>query len=467
MRRTTRALCATLAVALLATPAALTPFSARALADMSQVQPEPPAAAQTAVADTLFGDVRVDEYYWLRERGGPEVLGYLEAENAYTDAMTAHLEGLQETIYEEMVGRIKETDLSVPYLDNGYFYYERTEEGKSYPILCRKKSLDAEEEVLLDQNALSEGHGFFEVWMTTVSPDNALMAYAADTTGAEVYTIYVKDLATGELLPDVIDHADYGLEWAADSRTLFYLTMDEARRPDKLWRHTLGTDPTEDKLVFHETDPGYSVWVDKTRSNEYLIMSVGSRDTEEAYLLKADDPYGQFVLVAPRVDGVEYYLSHHGDEFYVRTNQDAKNFKVMKAPSDAPSKENWVTVIPERKDVKIERIDTFADHLIVTERERGRRNIRVMNLSDGAEHYIDFPEPVYAVYLRDNAEYDTSELRFAYQSYVTPESVFDYDTRDRTRALLKQREVLGGYDPALYKSERLFATASDGTEIPV
>lgn len=429
---------------------------------------EPPVARKIPVADTLFGDVRVDDYRWMRERSDPEVTAYLEAENEYTAAMTAHIGELTETVYHEMVGRIKETDLSVPYLDNGFFYYSRTEEGKQYRIFCRKEgSLDAEEVVLLDQNELAEEHDYFEVWAKEVSPDNRLLAYSVDDTGSETFTLYIKDLVTGELLPDVIPEIDHALEWANDSSTLFYTTMDETRRSDKLWRHTLGTDPSGDVLVHHETDPGFGVWISRTRSDHYLVMDVGSWDTEEQYLLSADDPSGTFDLVHPREDGVEYYLSHRGDEFYIRTNDGAKNYKVMKAPVDAPSKDNWTEVIPHRDGVKIERIETFEHHLVVAEREKGQRYMRVMNLDTGDEHYVEFPEPVYAVYPSENREYETATMRFSYMSHVTPTSVYDYDMDTRDRKLLKQREVLGGYDPALYASERLFATAPDGTEVPI
>jgi len=428
----------------------------------------PPVARRAPVADTLFGDVRIDDYRWMRERGSPEVIAYLEAENAYTAAMTAHLSDLEETVYEEMVGRIKETDLSVPYMENGCYYYTRTEEGKSYPILCRKKgSLDAEEEVLLDENELAAGLDYFEVGAARVSPDNTMLAYTVDTDGSETFTLFVKDLETGKLLPDVIHGIDYALEWANDSSTLFYTTMDTARRSDKLWRHTLGADPSQDVVVYHEKDPSFDVWVDRTRSGKYLVLTVGSRNTDEQYLLAADEPYGRFALVSPRVEGVEYYLSHHGDEFYIRTNENAKNYKVMMAPAAAPSKENWTTVIPARENVKVERVEAFANHLVVYERETGTRKLRVMNLARSSEHYVDFPEPVYAVFLRENRVYDTSVLRFAYESYVTPESVYDYDMDTFERTLLKRREVLGGYDPTLYASERPFATADDGTEVPI
>ena len=453
---------------LLATAATAAPAPASAADSVAASAPTPPVARRIPVADTLFGDVRVDDYRWMRNRDDPEVIAYLEAENAYTEAVTEHLEGLRETIYEEMVGRIKETDLSVPYLDNGYYYYEKTEEGLEYPVLCRKQgSLDAEEEILLDENELSEGHDYFQVWSTSVSPDNSMLAYSVDTTGAEVFTLYIKDLSTGELRPDVIPDVDYALVWGNDNSTVFYTTMDEARRSDKVWRHTLGDDPSEDVLVFHETDPGYNVGIERTRSDEYLILSSGSWDTDEHYLLEADDPTGEFRLVEPRVEEVEYSLAHHGDEFFILTNDNAKNYKVMRAPASAPSKENWEEFIPQRDDVTIERIEAFANHLVVLEREKGLRRVHVISLAESSEHYVEFPEPVYAVYLRENREFNTDSLRFAYESQITPEAIYDYDMNTRERTLLKQREVLGGYDPSLYRSERIYATAGDGTEVPI
>ncbi|MCK4510357.1 S9 family peptidase [bacterium] len=457
------------AIAALIALAALAPAAADTSNETDSVEvPRPPIALRIPVADTLFGDVRVDDYRWLRDRSDPEVRVYLEAENEYTAAMTAHISELTETIYQEMLGRIKETDLSVPYLDNGFYYYERTEEGKQYPTFCRKEgSLDAEEVVLLDENELAREHDYFEIWAKEVSPDNRLLAYSVDSTGSETFTLYIKDLVTGELLPDVITEIDHAVEWANDSSTFFYTTMDETRRSDKLWRHTLGTDPSEDVLVHHETDPGFGVWISRTRSDQYLIMDVGSWDTEEQYLLSADDPFGQFALVHPREDGVEYFLSHRGSEFYIRTNDGAKNYKVMKAPVDAPSKDNWTEVIPHRDGVKIESVDVFANHLVIAERERGQRRVQVMNLDTGDVHYIEFPEPVYAVYPSKNKVYETATIRFMYMSHVTPTSIYDYDMNSRERELLKQREVLGGYDPSLYASERLFATAADGTEVPV
>jgi len=430
--------------------------------------PEPPVAKRMPVADTLHGDVRVDDYYWLREKEDPAVIAYLEAENDYTTAVMAHADDLWETVYEEMVGRLKETDLGVPYRKDGYYYYTRTVEGKAYPIYCRKEgSLDADEFVLLDQNELAEGRDYFEIGAFEVSPDHTLLAYSVDTSGAEEYTLLVKDLATGELLPDTIPATDYYVVWGNDNRTLFYTTMDDARRTDRVWRHTLGAPRNEDVLVHHEPTAPYGVYIGRTLSDRYLVMSVESRVTTEQYLLDADDPTCEFALVQPRKLEVEYYLYHRGDEFFIRTNDDAKNFKLMKAPVANPGRENWETVIPHREDVKLERVIVFANYLVAYERERGLRNVRIFDLGSGTDHYVEFPEPIYAVYASDNAEHETNVFRFSYMSLVTPRSIFDYDMDTRERELLKQREVLGGYDPDLYASVRLFAIAPDGVEVPI
>ncbi len=430
--------------------------------------PSPPVARVAPVADTTHGHVRVDDYRWMRERGSPEVTEYLEAENAYTDATMRHTEDLQEALFEEMVARIKETDFEVPYRKGDYFYYSRTEEGKQYPIYCRKTgSLEADEEIILDQNVLAEGYDFLEIGNIEMSPDHRLMAYSIDVTGAEEFTLYVKDLETGELLPDVLEGIDYDLAWANDNRTLFYTTFDDAKRTDRLWRHALGTDVSQDVLIHHE--PNESLWVsiDKTLSEAYLVLTLSSMTSSEQHVLGADDPSGRFRLVQPREDEVEYYLSHRGDQFFIRTNRDAKNYKVVTAPVSSPGKKNWKTVIPHREDVKVERFYVFTDYLVVFERDRGLRKIRVRNLHEPSDYYIELPEPVYAVWQGDNREFDTTVFRFEYTSYVTPQSVFDYDMDTRERELLKQDEILGGYDPSLYASQRFFATTEDGTEVPV
>lgn len=430
--------------------------------------PVPPRAAVNPVADTLHGHVRIDDYAWLRDRSNPDVIAYLEAENGYTQAMMKHTEALQETIYQEIVGRIKETDLEVPYRKGDYYYYSRTEEGKDYPIFCRKRgNVLGEEEIIFDQNVLAEGHEFFDVGILRVSPNHQLLAYSIDMTGAERYTLFVKDLATGELLPDVIPVIDWSIEWANDNHTFFYTTTDDAMRPDRLHRHVLGTDPAADAVLFHEPDERFRVYVGKTLSEAYLTLTVESRVTSEEYVLDADDPTGSFELIEPRKTDVEYYTYHRGDEFFFRTNDDAENYKVVKAPVSAPSRENWETVIAHRDTVKVERIATFADHLVAYERHQGLRRIRVIDLRSGRDHYIEFPDAAYAVFLRDNREFDTFILRYVYESLTTPESVYDYDMETRQRVLMKQDEILGGYDASHYTTERVFATAEDGTEVPI
>lgn len=428
----------------------------------------PPLAHEFPVADTTNGDVRVDYYAWMRDRDDPDVIAYLEAENSYTEAVMSHTEALQESLYEEIVGRIKETDFSVPYRKGDYLYYWRSEEGKQYEIFCRKAgSLEADEQILLDENELAEGHDYFEVGTVRVSPDHSMIAYVVDTTGAEQFTLYVMDIATGDLLSDVIDDVDYDIEWANDNRTLFYTTTDEAERADKLWRHVLGTPRVDDVLIYHEPDELFWVSVYRTRSDRFLIMDVGKRTSTESWVLDADDPQGEFRLIEPRTPDLEYYVSHHGDDFYIRTNADGKNFDVVKAPVATPSREHWSTVIPHRSDVRVESVECFKDFIVVVEREMGLRNLLVTNVEDESGHYVEFPEPTYSVWPGNNEEYDTDLLRFSYSSLVTPRSVYDYDMRTQERELLKQMEVLGGYDQTLYQSERVFAEAPDGTRVPV
>ncbi|MBD3349160.1 MAG: prolyl oligopeptidase family serine peptidase [Candidatus Eisenbacteria bacterium] len=441
---------------------------ATAVAAPSAETPAPPVARAIPQADTTHGDVRVDDYAWLRNREDPEVIAYLEAENAYTDAVMGHTEALQETLYEEIIGRIKQTDLTVPYPDDGYFYYWRSEEGKQYQIFCRKKgSLEAEEEVLLDENALAEGHDYFDVGTASVSPDHTMLAYNVDTTGAEHFTLYVLDLESGQLLPDVIEDVDYDIVWANDNETIFYVTSDEMERTDKLWRHELGSDRAEDTLVFHEPDDSYWVGVYRTRSDQYILLQLWKRTSGETWLLSADDPAGEFRVVEPRAQDVEYDVSHRGDYFYIRTNAGGKNFEVVRAPVESPSRDNWVSVIPHRDDVKVDRVYCFRDYLVVGERERGLQQLRVVDLKDGSEHRVTFPEPTYSIWPAHNEEFDTDSVRFNYSSLVTPRSVYDYNMETRERTLLKQTEVLGGYDPSLYRSERLYATARDGADVPI
>ncbi len=428
----------------------------------------PPVAKVIPKTDTLYGDVRVDNYYWLRERNNPEVIEYLEAENEFTSAMMAHTAELQNRLYSEILGRIKETDQSVPEKLDDFYYYKRTEEGKQYPIYCRKKgNLDAQEEILLDQNALAKGHAYYDVGMFSISPNHELIAFAVDTTGFEVYTLYIKDLTTSRLLDDRITNTAFSVAWANDNATIFYTILDDTDRPYKLFRHTIGTEQSEDILVYHEKDPMLWVNISRTRSKKYLVMDLSSHTTSEIHVLDADTPEGNFTVIAPRRQGVEYHVDHHGDRFFILTNEEAQNFKLMEVPTNNLSRDNWKEVIPHQDSVMIEDFDLFKSHLVVYTRENGLEQIRIINLNNNESHYVDFPEPVYTLWPTGNREFDTQLLRFTYTSLVTPRSVYDYDMEKRTRELKKQYEVLGGYDPSGYRSERIFARAQDGTMIPI
>jgi oligopeptidase B len=431
------------------------------------MNPQPPIAAQRPITTTRHSHTWTDNYFWLRERENPEVIAYLEAENAYLEAMMAHTEALQETLYQEMRGRIKETDLSVPYPKGDYLYYDRTEEGKQYPIYCRQHLADdAQEEVLLDQNELAEGLDFCRVGVFRVSPNHQLLAYSVDTNGSEQYVLYVKDLRTGERLAEAIPNTSYSAEWANDNETLFYTTLNEARRPFQLHRHKLGTEHSQDTVLHQEADDHYFVALRRTRSGTYLVMHISSNITTEEHYLVADQPQAAWQVLYPRQTGVEYDLTHHGHTFYIRTNEAAENFKLVTAPVAQPDKANWETVLPHREDVMITAVNAFHNHLVISTRENGLEQFRIHNLTDGTAHHIEFPEPTYAVWLGDNEEFHTNRLRFSYTSLITPESVFDYNMDERSRELKKQQEVIG-YDASLYESARVWATAADGTKIPI
>jgi oligopeptidase B len=426
----------------------------------------PPLAKIVPKQITLHGDTRVDNYFWLRDPADPDVIPYLEGENRYTEEVMAPTKPLQEALYQEILGRIQETDVSVPVKRDDYFYYTRTEEGKAYSIQCRKHgSLDAPEEILLDSNALAEGQKYFRLGNFAVSPDHRLLAYSIDLEGDESYTIRVKDLSTGQLLPDRIDNTYYSLEWANDNRTFFYTVLDAAKRPYRVFRHELGA-PSE-TLVYQEDDGRFNLGLAKTRSRRYVFIEISSPLTSELHYLEANDPRGEFRVLLPRRQGVEYDAAHHGESFYIRTNDQAKNFRLMRTEVNAPSSENWHEVIPARAGVTIEAVDSFEDHIVVYERERGLERICIRGGSGALSHYIEFPEPVYSVSATGNAEYKTSLLRFNYTSLVTPASVFDYDVHTRARELKKQYEVRGGYDAGQYQSERTFAKAPDGVEVPI
>jgi oligopeptidase B len=427
-----------------------------------------PKAEKIPYVHSLHGDERVDPYFWMRDRQNPDVLAYLEAENAYTEATMQHTLPLQTQLYEEMLGRIQETDLSVPYKDGDYYYYSRTEAGKAYPIHCRKKgSLDADEEVLLDENILAEGHEFFELGAFDISPDHQLLAYSVDTNGSELFTLYFLNLNTRELYPENIPETYYSLAWGNDCRTVFYTQVDGAHRPFKLFRHQLNSAIESDVLVYHETDDFYYLNIDKTRSEAYLLMNLSSKITSEIHYLDANNPTGKFQVIRPRTTGVEYDVEHHSDLFYIVTNDGAMNFKLMSAPVVSPGVENWQTVIPHREDTMLSDVSAFVDHLVIYERTAGLPQIRIRQLASGQEHYVTFPEPTYEVGEGANPDFNTKTLRFGYTSLITPSSVFDYNLETQERELKKETPVLGGYDRTQYISERLQAIAPDGTKVPL
>lgn len=428
----------------------------------------------------LHGDRRADHYDWLRHKESPEVLAYLEAENAYTDAVLKPTEDFEKQLYQEMLDRIQQTDLSVPYRLRGYLYFTRTEEGKQYPYHYRRRNEEgAHEELLLDLNQLAEGHSFLGLGAFEVSDDNQLLAYSTDTTGFRQYTLFVKDLRTGELLPERIERVT-SVAWAADDKTLFYTIEDETtKRSHRLCRHVLGaTGP--DSLLYEETDERFHVEIERTRSGGYLLLTSASHTASEARFLRADDPFGQFRLIAPREGNHEYYADHHPgplpaseEIFFIRTNSGGRTFRLVAAPAQNPGREFWHEIIPNRPEVMLAGAAAFKNHLVLFEREGGLPNLRIVDLGANAgsfldaSHCIEFSEPAYNASLDDNPEFDVSHVRFQYESFVTPRSVFDYDLRTRERALRKQQPVLGGYEASQYVSERLHATASDGTRVPI
>jgi oligopeptidase B len=415
------------------------------------------------------GHVRIDDYYWLRERDNPEVIAYLNAENEQAEKAMAKVRPSEEKLFEEIKARFKQTDMSVPYQRDGYFYYTRYEEGKEYPIFARKRgSLDEPEEIMLDANVMAEGHEFFAIGGWAVSSARDLLAYAVDTQGRRVYTTYFKNLATGEMLGDVIPEVSENLTWANDNRTLFYAKQDPTTlRAHRIYRHVLGSNPAEDQLVFEETDETFAAYVFKTKSKKYLMIVSSHTLSQEYRYLEADNPTGTFNVFLSRKRDHEYHVDHYQDRFLIRTNDQAKNFRLMATPIDKTQKEYWQEIIPHRQDVFLGDFEIFKDYLVLEERSRGLNQIRVVPWSGGGEHYLQFEEPAYRANLGTNLEFDTTTLRFDYTSMKTPLSIYDYDMVTRTKTLLKQEEVLGGFKPDDYVTERLYALAADGTEIPL
>ena len=428
---------------------------------------KPPMAKKIAKTTDIHGEKLADDYYWLRDRKSPEVRAYLEAENAYADALMKPTEAFQEALYKEMLGRIKETDLSVPYRENGYFYYSRTEQGKQYPIYCRKKGgLETPEQVMLDLNEMAKGERFMSVAALEVADDANLLAYTTDNTGFREYRLHVRDLSTGKDFPETVEKVS-SVAWAADNKTLFYTVDDAAKRPYRLYRHTLSSDPKTDTLVYEEKDEMFTVGVDRSRSRKVLFVASRSHTTAEWRYLPADKPAAPLAMISAREKDHDYAVDHRGELFYIRTNKACRNFRVVTAPAANPGQANWKELLPCRPAVMVSGVEVFANHAAVLEREDGLPRIRIVNLRDGAAHRVEFSEAVYAVGPQANAEFDTKLFRFGYQSFTTPQSVYDYDMATKERKLLKRTEVLGGYDPERYHSERRYATASDGAKIPI
>lgn len=426
----------------------------------------PPVADKQPKTITVHGDSRIDNYFWLREQTNPKVIEYLNAEDAYANGVMTPTSSLQDALFKEMVGHIKETDDTVPYRRGDYFYYSRTQQGQQYRMYCRKKgAITAPEEVVLDLNDLAKGQKYMALGSYEVSDDGQLLAYSTDNTGYRQYTLQVKDLRTGKLFPDRIDRVD-NIAWAADNKTIFYVTEDAVtKRNDKFFRHVAGTDKSD--LIYNEKDELFDIGVGRTRDRAIIGLQVASKTSTEYRYIPANNPLVPLKVVLPREPKHEYDVEHRGDLFYIRTNKGAQNFRVVTAPVADPSEKHWKELVAHRPDVKIEKLDAFANYLVMSEWENGLQHIEVMDLKTGTKHQLAFPEPVYAASMDANFVFNTNTVRYNYQSLVTPESVFDYDLTAHQSTLLKQTEVPGGFDRANYTSARVFATASDGTKIPI
>ena len=428
----------------------------------------PPKAEKIPKKLIFHDDTRIDNYFWLNERDNPRVIEYLEAENAYREAVMKPTEKLQNKLYKEIIGRIKQEDESVPYLDNRYYYYERYEEGQEYPIYARKKeNLDATEEVLLNVPEMAEGHGYYRVTGLSVSENNHFLAFGVDTVSRRKYSIYFKDLQTGGLLEDALQNTTGSAVWANDNKTVFYTTKDSTLRSYKVWRHVLGTNPTEDVEIFHEKDNTFSVYAYKTKSDKYIVLASYHTLSSEMRLIDADNPEKDYAIFNPREMDHEYQIFHHTDKFYILTNWDAKNFRLMKTDVGTTTKSNWQEVIPNRKDVLLENITVFKNFLVLGERKDGIRQIRVINLTDHSDHYLKFNEEAYVAYPSDNNVFDTKMLRYKYTSLTTPVSTFDYDMSSKEKTLLKVEEVGGKFNRNDYQSVRLWATVRDSARVPI
>lgn len=432
---------------------------------------QPPIAKIIPKKLKKHNEIRIDNYYWLNDRENPEVIDYLNQENAYYQAKTAHTKDFQKVLFEEMKSRIKEDDQSVPYLYNGYYYITRFEKGKDYPIYSRKKeSLSAKEEILFNCNEMAKDKPYFQLGALSVSPDNKLALFSYDIVGRRIYTIQIKNLETNEVLEDKIENVTGSAVWANDNKTIFYSDQDEVTlRSDKIFKHKLGASQSEDVLVYFEKDETFNVEIAKSKSRKYLAIESGSTLTTEYQILDADNPDGEFKIFQKRVRGLEYSINHYGDSFYIMTNKDkAENFKLMKTSVNKTSKANWVEVIAHRKDVLLEDIEIFKDFLVIEERENGLNKIRIMPWSGEGEYYLPFESETYTAYTSSNVDFDTDILRYGYQSMTTPSSIIDFNMKTKTKEIKKEQEVLGGkFDKNNYTEERVWATAEDGVKIPI
>ena len=432
-------------------------------------KPQPPVATKIPKDLVMHGDTRVDPYYWMNERDTKEVIDYLDAENDYASVVMKSTEGFQESLFKEIKGRIKEQDESVPYFENGYLYYTRYEEGKEYPIYCRKKELLSNaEEVMLDVNKMAEGYAYYSIQGVDVSLNNKIVAFGVDTVSRRQYTIYFKNLETGEILNSIIPNTTGSVAWANNNETVFYTVKDEALRPYQVYRHSIDKENAEnDELIYEENDETFNAFVYKSKSHQYIFLGSGSTLTTEYSYLNADKPYDQLKVVQPREKGLEYGVTHFGDKFYITTNLDAKNFRLMETSVNKTEKKYWKEVIPHRSDVLLSGVEVFKDFLVIDERKDGLQQLRIINQQTKEEHYLNFGEEAYSAWFAINPEFDTPLLRFTYSSLTTPFSTFDYNMNTRTKELLKQTEVLGDFSSENYETKRYWVTATDGKRIPM
>lgn len=433
------------------------------------VVPDPPLAEIIPKDLTIHNHTRVDNYYWMNNPEDPKVIQYLQDENAYTGEMLKHTDVLREKLYNEIVGRIKQDDQSVPYLDNGYYYYTRFEEGKEFPVYCRKKgSLDADEEIMLDVNKMAEGYGYFNVMGLSVSPDNIYLSYGVDTVSRRKYTLYFKNLVTGEILPQAIPVTNGYAVWANDNRTVFYTSKDDVTlRSNKVWGYSIGSDIATRKEVYFEADETYAVGIGKTKSKKYIGIQASSTLSDEVRFLDADNPAGDFKVFHPRERDLLYDVDHFNNKFLILTNFEAKNFRLMETPLNKTGKTNWKELIPHRTDVLLTGMQVFKNFLVLSERENGLAQIKIMPWGNTDSHYIDFGEETYSAYAINVSDFDSKLVRYYYTSLTTPGSTFEYNMETKEKQLLKQEEILGGFNSENYEARRLYATAQDGTQIPV